>query len=129
MYIFNDKGEVKQYWNELVLTKVTGTAFSGDWDLNLLAPYVEYQLFTLTGDKSLRFSKSQCEELVNKASSKDVVSIFELNGYSIILKKDTLSTNEEPVLQEALYYNSQLHIAGLDQTFILEIAQLSVADK
>lgn len=130
VYIFNEKGEIKQYWNELVLTKVSGTAFSGEWDLNLLAPYVEYQLFSLTGDKSIRFSKKQCEDLVNKASVKDAVSIFELNGYSIILKKETANLNEDNPMQEALYYNDQLQITGFEHKYILEIAQLTaIADK
>ncbi|WP_340200606.1 SDR family NAD(P)-dependent oxidoreductase [Ascidiimonas sp. W6] len=130
VYIFNEKGEIKQYWKELVLTKVSGTAFSGEWDLNLLAPYIEYQLFTLTGDKSIKFTKKQCEDLVENASGDTHLGTFDLNGFSIILKREASSAMENHSMHEAIYHNSQLHISGLKDTYVLEIAQLSaVADK
>ncbi|XLS29694.1 SDR family NAD(P)-dependent oxidoreductase [Flavobacteriaceae bacterium M23B6Z8] len=129
VYVFDENGVVHQYWKNLVLTRVTGTSFNKEWDLHLLAPYIEYQLFQLTGNKSLSFDIQSCRELLRQAKNNQSPTI-EIEGYLLGFQKNDAGISNAIEMQECSYCNPNIKISGSDHAFVISIAQLSaVTDK
>ncbi|TDE29423.1 SDR family NAD(P)-dependent oxidoreductase [Flavobacterium ranwuense] len=89
--VFNAKGQVKQIWNELILTQVSGTSFKGEWDYNLLVPFLEYKLRHLINNSNIKIDLNDCRRLVNELSNGTTSSKMEYND--VIISFNSLLTN------------------------------------
>ena len=127
--ILNEQGEVKQYWKNLVLTRVTGTAFSGQWDIHLLAPYIQYELRQLTENRKLKISAEECKSLLHSLKSTESSELLELEGYNIGFTRKTTTNGSDPEAERAwngsLLFSSELKVLGFDEPIWLSIRQLS----
>lgn len=128
VYVVNGKGEVKEYWKDLVLTKVTGTEFKGQWDPHLLVAHIEYALMKMSNSREVSWSLDQCLSLIGSIESEETSDTFELNGFSISMKKRALTPLVNPqkksVKAAAPQLTLELAIANVEEPALLQISQL-----
>ncbi|MBE7169195.1 MAG: SDR family NAD(P)-dependent oxidoreductase [Williamsia sp.] len=114
--VINAQGEIKQYWKDLTLTQVAGTAFTGRWDPHLLVPFIEYKLMKLAKTRSIRLPLNNCLDLVKSLASNKRSESCRVDDYSICLSKGK-STREGSAPQLSL----ELALAGVEEPVVLEI--------
>ncbi|MEM9820300.1 MAG: SDR family NAD(P)-dependent oxidoreductase [Bacteroidota bacterium] len=129
VYVVNRKGEVKEYWKDLVLTKVSGTEFKGQWDPHLLVAHIEYALMKLSNSRNVTLPLDQCMNLIGSIESEEHCDNFELNGYSISIKKRALTPKKKFASTKHLtegykQLNLPLDIANVAAPAMLQISQL-----
>jgi enediyne polyketide synthase len=123
-YVINSKGEIKQYWENLDLTSVTGSGFSGEWNTLLLANYIEYLLIQMSHGASIRIPKNFVSHL-NTITSKDFSKVsIAIDGFSITLKKQSVSTEDSALSEQGNLFVQDLKIAKIKESITLEIEQL-----
>jgi len=132
VYVVNDKGDIKQYWKDLVLTKVSGTSFNGQWDPHLLVPHIEYKLIQLSKGQNVELPLESCLKLIKSFENNEKSECKELKGYSISLKKQEPAEADETEAGRAPYQEwidetqitLELEIANLNKAALLQIAQV-----
>ena len=90
--VFNAKGQVQQIWNELILTQVSGTSFKGEWDYNLLVPFLEYKLRHLINDSNIKIDLNDCKKLVKELSNE--ITSSKIEGNDFVISFNPLLANE-----------------------------------
>ncbi|MDZ7896963.1 MAG: SDR family NAD(P)-dependent oxidoreductase [Arcicella sp.] len=123
-YVINQKGEIKQYWENLDLTSVTGSGFSGEWNVILLANYIEYLLIQMAHGSNVLIPKNFISHL-NSITSKDFSKVsIAVSNFSVTLKKQSGNSEESTVSEQGNLFVQDLKIAKIKETVTLEIEQL-----
>ena len=124
-FVINAQGEIKQYWENLDLTSVTGSGFSGEWNLILLANYIEFLLIQLSNGSKINVPNNFISHLSNiTAKGFNKVSI-EVNGFYVTLMKSQTSINDSAISKQDKLFTKTLKIMQIEETVTLEIEQLS----
>ncbi|MCU0467706.1 MAG: SDR family NAD(P)-dependent oxidoreductase [Arcicella sp.] len=123
--VFNAKGEIKQYWENLDLTSVSGSGFSGEWNLILLANYIEFLLIQLANTSKIHIPKDYISHL-SLIASKDFNKVsIEIDGFYVTLRKQLLDAQESVISKQDKVFAQDLRIAQIKETITLEIEQLA----
>lgn len=123
-YVINAKGEIKQYWENLDLTNVTGSGFTGEWNLILLANYIEFLLIQMSKKSNIHRPKnftSHLSAITSKDSNKVSIAI---DGFYVTLKKHSIDTEGSEIPEQGNLFVQDLKIAKIKETVTLEIEQL-----
>lgn len=118
--VINSRGEIKQYWKDLTLTQVAGTAFTGRWDPHLLAPFIEYKLMKLAKTRTIRLPLNNClHHLVKSLTADKRSETCRVEDYSISLSKGKLRDKQQS--SHAPQLSLELDLADVDEPVVLEI--------
>ena len=66
VFVFNGKGQIKEIWNGLTLTQVSGTSFKGEWDYHFLVPFIEYKIRHTTKKQNIKLLNVDCKRLCDE---------------------------------------------------------------
>ncbi|PWK23873.1 enediyne polyketide synthase [Arcicella aurantiaca] len=123
-YVVNAKGEIKQYWENLDLTSVAGSGFSGEWNLILLANYIEYLMIQFASSRNIHIPKNFINHLLPiNYKDFDKVSIA-VDGFYVTLKKHPIGTSEADILKQGKLFSQNLKISQIKEVVTLAIELL-----
>jgi enediyne polyketide synthase len=123
-YVINQKGEIKQSWENLDLTSVSGSGFTGEWNPILLANYVEFVLIKLADVPTINVPKNFVSHL-GMITSKDLNKVsIEVGDFHVILKKQLNITKDVSASKKYKLFTQDLKIHKIRETVSLEIEQL-----
>ena len=131
--IHNAKGEVKQSWKSLALTKVSGTAFNGVWEPHFLTAYLQYEGIKRTGDRLFQLPLQSCQHVVENLKNGNDFQFLESQGYQFTLAKSTWIENSDDTLtntdHEVLEIIPEMRIDGINEPVSLRISHLNYSQE
>ncbi len=123
VYIANAKGEVKQYWKGMVLTKVTGVVKSQKWIPELLKPYLEYHIKNII-EKPIELPLSQVADFVKKVTENGFAALSVDEDFTVMLGTEQ-SLRNEGVNIDASAFNSSILLKNYDKKTLLLMSENS----
>ena len=121
--VVNAKGEVNQFWKDMVLTKVSGTSFTGKWDPHFLLAHMEHKLIELTGKRSIEIPLATCLEMVNSLEKNNRSTGYKTEGYDIYLEKAKALKNGNGTAEQGKWVDTSSE-QGRKSTLTLDIINL-----
>jgi enediyne polyketide synthase len=118
--IKDKKGEIKQFWQELILTHVKGTSFNGEWDYRLLSSYLEYVIKHLNHNKIKPISKDSILKIYEELKNNQNSSSFEIEDLTVCLETENSIENSEEN-ENLIYTDKNLKLKDLDHQYKLTI--------
>ena len=127
VYVMNTKGEVKQMWKSLDLTRVSGSKFNGEWNAHFLTTYIEYVLMKLAESTELSVPETLIRN-INLLASEDITSVNEdIFGYSVSLKKQLEPSPLDLTRSNSLFF-IEISLMSVEPKIILEINSMGTND-
>lgn len=121
VYVVNAKGEVKQFWKSLDLTRVTGSKFKGVWEPNFLTTYIEYSLMKMADSTDVKVPQGFLKQ-IDTLRSVDISDISEeIFGYTVSLSKKS-SMNGFDIGKSENLLSNEINILDISEPIVLEIA-------
>jgi enediyne polyketide synthase len=127
VYVLNGKGEVKQMWKSLDLTRVSGSKFSGRWNAHFLTTYIEYLLMKLAETTEISVPETLIRN-IHLLESADITSVNQdIFGYSVSLKKQLEPSPLDLTRGSSLFF-SEVSLMNVEPKIILEINHMETND-
>jgi len=109
--VFSEDGKVVQSWEGLILTKVKGIKRDIVWTPELIAPYMEYEIFHACGLR-MDISVKDCREALENAKNNNptILKIDEDHSLQVSCEGTTFEKSSNSVL-----FNEELKMDGINQ--------------